>query len=107
MPKRATPTPPAVRRAIREIGQHLSDWRRLQNLSIEQTADRAGISPMTLHRIESGVGASLENVLRVARALGVLDHVTASFDPTTTDIGRARALEALPRRSGRPRGTSR
>ncbi len=107
MPARAHPTPPAIRRATREVGQHLSDWRRLQNLSAEQVADRAGVSRATVHRIETGAGASLENILRIARALGVLDKVIAAFDPTTTDLGRARALDALPRRVSGPRGSKR
>jgi transcriptional regulator with XRE-family HTH domain len=95
-----------VRRAIREVGRHLSDWRRLQGLTAGQVADRAGTSLGTVYRIESGEGASLENILRVARALGVVDRVVAAFDPTTTDIGRARALDALPRRVSGRRGMS-
>ena len=107
MPSRGTQTPPAIGRAVREVGRHLSDWRRLQNLSAEQVADRAGISRATMHRIEAGAGASFENILRVARALGVVDQVIAAFDPTTTDVGRARALDALPRRVSRQRGMKR
>jgi transcriptional regulator with XRE-family HTH domain len=104
MPRRATPTPPTIRRALRDVGQHLSDWRRLQNLTAEQVADRAGISLVTVRRIEDGIGASLENILRVARALGVVDQVVSAFDPLATDVGRARALDTLPRRaSGRRR----
>lgn len=105
MPKRATPTPPIIRRALRDIGQHLTDWRRLQNLTAAQVADRAGISLVTVRRIEDGEGASLENVLRVARALGVVDQVILAFDPTTTDVGRARALDLLPQRASGRRGT--
>jgi transcriptional regulator with XRE-family HTH domain len=86
------------------VGQHLSDWRRLQNVTAEQVADRAGISLFTVRRIEDGAGASLENILRVARALGVLDQVISAFDPTMTDVGRARALDALPRRASGRRG---
>ena len=106
MPRRATPTPPAVLRALREVGEHLSDWRRLQNLTAAQVADRAGISLMTVRRLEDGTGASLENTLRVARALGIIDQLVNASDPITTDVGRARSLEALPQRaSGRRRPT--
>lgn len=104
MPARTTPTPPAVRRGLREIGRHLADWRLLQDITAEQVADRAGVGVATVHRIEGGASASLESVLRVARALGVLDRVILAFDPAETDVGRARALDALPRRaSGRGR----
>jgi hypothetical protein len=52
----------------------------------------------TLIRLENGRGASLENVLRVARALGVMDELASSLDPYVTEAGRLRADEALPRR---------
>lgn len=93
-----TPTPRAVRRSLREIGEHLRAWRKLQSLTIEQVADRAGINRLTVSHIEHGEGASLENVLRVARALGQLPDMVDVLDPYETDIGRLRADEALPQR---------
>lgn len=65
-------------------------------MTAEQVADRAGISRNTLQRLELGQGASLENTLLVARALGVLDVLVSSLDPYTTDVGRLRANEELP-----------
>jgi hypothetical protein len=55
-------------------------------------------------RLESGEGVSMENLLRVARALGVLDMVVSALDPYATDWGRLRSQEALPKRV-RPPGT--
>jgi hypothetical protein len=49
-------------------------------------------------RLENGEGASVENLLRVARALGVLDVLVAALDPYATDLGRLRSQEALPER---------
>ncbi|PWJ53033.1 hypothetical protein SAMN06264364_11550 [Quadrisphaera granulorum] len=63
----------------------------------------AGVSGRTVLRLEGGSGATLENVLRVARALGVLDEIVRSLDPYSTDVGRARADEQLPRRVRHPR----
>jgi len=54
-------------------------------------------------RIESGTGASLESVLRVARALGVLDQLASALDPYATDVGRLRSEEVLPQRVRQPR----
>jgi hypothetical protein len=54
-------------------------------------------------RLENGDGASLENVLRVARALGVLDSLVTALDPYATDVGRLRSQEALPKRIRPPR----
>lgn len=63
-------------------------------------------SRSTVLRLESGQGACLQNLLRVARALGVLDPRTKALDPYTTDAGRLRADEELPMRV-RARGAGR
>ena len=52
--------------------------------------------------MEKGADTNFENVLRVARALGLLDRAIEAFDPAQTDLGRARSLDALPKRV-RPR----
>lgn len=52
---------------------------------------------------EAGTGASLENLLRMARAFGLLDSITGSLDPYATDVGRLRADEVLPERVRRPK----
>jgi transcriptional regulator with XRE-family HTH domain len=97
------PLPQPVRRATRALSEDLVAWRKLRGLTQEQVAERAGISLSTLARLESGVGgASLENLLRVLRALGLLDRVLQSFDPYETDVGRLRAGDQLPQRV-RPR----
>ncbi|MEV6285276.1 helix-turn-helix transcriptional regulator [Kribbella sp. NPDC051770] len=98
------PTPAPVSRALAQTGVHLATWRRLQQLTSGQVADRAGISRATLQRLESGAGASLENTLRVARALGVMDLLVASLDPYSSDVGRLRADQELPQRVRRPKG---
>lgn len=98
MTRQATPVPRPVARTLVEIGDHLATWRRLRHLTAEQVADRAGVSRGTVHRLEHGEGASLENTLRVARALGVIDLIAPALDPYSTDVGRLRADETLPRR---------
>ena len=91
-------TPIAVSRAMAEIGESLRTWRRLRELTVAETADRAGIGVSTLQRLERGQGGTVETLLRVARALGVLDQLTGALDPLSTDVGRLRATEALPTR---------
>jgi len=96
-------TPLPVRRALTRMGQDIATWRKLRRLTMAETADRAGVSVSTLARLEGGKGASLEHTLAVARALGVLDSLAHAVDPYESDLGRARADEALPtrvRRSG-------
>ena len=96
-------TPIAVANGQRRIGEELATWRRLRRLTAAQVADRAGVSRHTVMRLENGQGASMESVLRVARALGVLDSLVAALDPYATDEGRLRSEEALPERVRPPR----
>jgi transcriptional regulator with XRE-family HTH domain len=100
-------TPIAVASGQRRIGEDLATWRRLRRLTAAQVADRAGISRYTVMRLENGEGATMENLLRVARALGVLDQLVEAVDPYRTDVGRLRSEEALPERVRPPRSGSR
>jgi transcriptional regulator with XRE-family HTH domain len=93
-----TRTPSVVSRVLTRIGQDLATWRRLRRLTVAEVADRAGVGVSTVTRLENGEGANLENLLRVARALGVLDLIAGALDPYATDLGRMRADEILPER---------
>jgi transcriptional regulator with XRE-family HTH domain len=100
---RGRPLPPPVRRALRQVADDVAAWRKLRGLTQAQLADRSGVSRDTLGRLEGGDGGvSLENLLRVLRALGVLDSVPRALDPYETDVGRLRSDEQLPQRV-RPR----
>jgi transcriptional regulator with XRE-family HTH domain len=104
--KPTTSSPLPVRRSLRELGSHVQTWRKLGGLTQNQVADRAGIDRKTLMRVERGDGAvSLEVVLRVLNALGILEALPKALDPYETDVGRLRADDQLPDRV-RPRGLS-
>lgn len=93
------PLPFVVETTAREIGQHLATWRKLQKLTAQQLAERAGVSRSTLSKLENGDSSvGFDVVLRVARALGVLQRLEDALDPLGTDLGRARADERLPQR---------
>jgi len=98
MARTSAVTPLPVRRALGRLGEDIGTWRRLRGLAVSELADRAGVGVSTVTRLEKGEGASLANTLAVARALGVLDLIAVSLDPYETDLGRARADEALPKR---------
>jgi transcriptional regulator with XRE-family HTH domain len=96
-PERVTPL--AVERGLRILGEHVSNWRKLNRLTAAQVAERANISRETLRAIEQGKGtASTENLLRVLRIIGIMDNVVAAADPYQTDVGRLRMDEILPKR---------
>lgn len=92
------PIPARTVRAGVQIGQHLTTWRKLLGLTSEQVAERAGISRNTLRRLERGEFAGMDSFLNVVRALGQLDRLVTVLDPYETDLGRARADQALPQR---------
>ncbi|HEX9888335.1 MAG TPA: helix-turn-helix transcriptional regulator [Nitriliruptorales bacterium] len=96
-------TPRKVARAMVRLGEDLRTWRRLQRLTVAQVADRADVSRDTVLRLEKGDSVNLENLLRIARALGVLDQLAGAVDPYESDVGRLRADEALPQRVRPPR----
>lgn len=98
------PTPIPVQRALRELGEDIATWRKLHRLTAAQVADRAGVDVKTLRSLERGQGStSLENTLRVARAIGVLEKLANALDPYDTDVGRLRTQERLPERVRPPR----
>ncbi|MFN6122028.1 MAG: helix-turn-helix domain-containing protein [Actinomycetes bacterium] len=95
----ARPLPHRTVRAAADLGDHLRTWRKLQRLTIEQVAERAGSTRNTVSRLEHGdPSVGLDVVLNVCRALGVLDQLVRSLDPYETELGRARADEILPQR---------
>jgi len=103
MPPNSRPPPIPVRRALRQTADNLGTWRKLRGLTQAQLADRAGVSRSMIVRLEQADGGvSIENLLRVLRALGLLDELPRALDPYESDVGRLRADEQLPRRV-RPR----
>lgn len=98
---RRTPVP--VRRAQRSLGESIAKWRKLRGLTQAQLAERAGVSRGVVRRIEAADGGvSVENLIRLLRALGIQDLLTEALDPLASDVGRLRADQELPRRV-RPR----
>lgn len=92
-------------RAARQVGGNVATWRKLQSLTSEQLAERAGVSRATISKLEGGdLGVGLGVVLEVFRALGQLDALVTATDPYETDLGRIRSGESIPKRvrNGRP-----
>lgn len=65
---------------------YLREWRVSLHLTVEQLADRAGVSPGLISQIENGVsGGSGESLGKIAAALGI--EVGMLFDVKPTDGG--------------------
>lgn len=100
--KRERPTDRIVDTALRDLGQHLRGWRRLNGLTQAQVAERAGVSRGVITRLEAGgPGVTLDGFVRVLRALHITDELTEALDPLNSDRGRLRATELLDDRATR------
>ena len=90
--------PIALRKGLTDVGAGLSEWRRLLGLTVTELSLRSEVSASTITRIETGEGASLENVLRIANAMGVLNRAVQGFDPWEDDRGRQLIANHIPKR---------
>lgn len=91
--------PIAVRKGMQDYGVHLSEWRRVLNLTVQDLSGKAGVSESTISRLERGEGASLENVLRIGRALGIHEELVSGADPWEHSRGRLLISSHIPKRS--------
>lgn len=60
---------------LEELGGRVQRERLNQNLRQQDLATRSGLSVRAIRRLEAGEGCTLENFLRVLRALGKLGHL--------------------------------
>jgi putative transcriptional regulator len=67
--------------ALAALGERLAHQRLQRNLTQEQLAREAGISKRTLIRLEQGESSQLTNLIRLLRALGLLDRLDAFIPP--------------------------
>ncbi|MFH1469397.1 MAG: helix-turn-helix transcriptional regulator [Pseudomonadota bacterium] len=84
---------------IRHVGHRVQDARRMRKLTQEQLAERSGLAPPTLSRIERGRQApSLRALERIAEALGVsvASLVTLDEDRLPSDDAISALLAGLP-----------
>jgi len=68
------------------LGERLKTQRLLLNLTQATLAERSGIGISTVARIESGQGGTLDNTIRLAMALGMVNHFAELFDMGPTNI---------------------
>lgn len=80
-----------------ELGRRVEALRLANNWRRATLAERAGVSVSTIQRFEHGGKITLENLLRLADALGRADELSLLFQPAP-----ARSLDELERHASRP-----
>ena len=62
---------------LKQLGKNLADHRINQNFTQARLADESGISKRTLERMESGESIQFISLIRVLRALGMIENLNA------------------------------
>lgn len=91
--------PIPVRRALRKLGQDISDSRRRRRIPLDLMAERANLSRSTLGKIEKGdPSVSLGGYATVLFVLGLTDRLSGLADAAYDTLGRLVDDENLPKR---------
>lgn len=69
------------RTVLEELGRRLARTRLERNLSQQQLAHEAGVSKATIERLEAGQPTKSNNLVRVLRAMGLLDALDRLIPP--------------------------
>ncbi len=100
--------PIPVRKALRKLGQDLSDGRRRRRIPLELMAERAGLSRATLGKVEKGdPSVSLGRYANVLFVLGLTERLSGLADANFDTVGRMLEEENLPKRIRLPSGGGR
>jgi transcriptional regulator with XRE-family HTH domain len=104
MPKKRTNIPLPVASTLQKLGQDINEARRRRRITKLILAERVGIAPMTLDRIERGDGAtSMAGYASVLFSLGMLSRLRDVADARYDLTGLQLAAEQLPKSVQPPR----
>jgi transcriptional regulator with XRE-family HTH domain len=93
---------------LKELGARLERRRIDANLTQAQLAEAAGVSKRTLERIEAGDSTDFVMLVRVLRALKLIDSLENLVpDPPQSPITLLKARGRERKRAGHPRSASR
>lgn len=90
------------RRVLAEWGARLARYRLNRNLTQDQLAREAGVSKRTIVRLENGESTQLTNLVRILRALGLLDNMDALVPTPLTSPVEALKEKTRERRRASP-----
>lgn len=73
------------------LGERISRQRLNQNITQAELAKRAGMARIVVQRLENGLGCKLENLIRILRALGLIEQLeTFLLEPGLSPIQLAK-----------------
>ncbi|MFX1682649.1 MULTISPECIES: helix-turn-helix domain-containing protein [unclassified Roseateles] len=91
---------------LEALGQRVRAQRLAQKLSQQELARMAGLSLGALRKLESNGQSSLETVIRVVQALGLVDELEELFVLKRQSIAQMEQAEAADQRQRAPRRRS-
>ena len=87
------------------LGERAARQRLNQNVTQNELVKRAGVTRIVVQRLEDGRGCTLESLLRVLRALGLLNQLDLFLPepgPSPIQLAKLKGKERQ-RASGQPR----
>lgn len=88
---------------LHALGVRLREQRLAQSLTQRELAQMAGLSLGALRKLETNGQCSLETLVRVAQALGLLEELDALFVLKRQSIAQMEQAEVASRRQRAPR----
>jgi len=88
---------------LKELGHRLGQYRLNRNMTQSALAEEAGVSKRTLHRIEHGESTHISNMIRILRALNLLENLEALIpEPAISPIQQLKMLGKKRQRASSP-----
>lgn len=76
---------------LNELGSRIARYRLNGNSTQDALAREAGVSKQTVHRVEHGHSIQVSNLIRILRALGLLENLEALIpEPAISPIQQVR-----------------
>lgn len=97
--KKTSVIPIPVKKAIAQLGANLKEARIKRNLTMALVEERAGITHVTLSKVEKGEPTvSMAIYAKVMFVLGLIDNLYELANPLNDAIGRQYEIDNLPKR---------
>jgi transcriptional regulator with XRE-family HTH domain len=91
--------PIPANRALKKLGSDLADARKRRRIPVRLAAERAGISRITLSKIEKGdPGVSMGSYAKILFIYGMIERLNAIADSSHDLLGMHLEAENLPKR---------